>query len=166
MGKGYQMARYNEFAGSPGFIEKDIANIQAVTIDDVLRVYETYVKDKPYVATSFVPKGSMDLIAENSVIAEVVEESVEDVTEVTLSETEEEVEIVKTPTSFDRSVEPEQGPDPVVIPPEIWTDNLTNGIEVYGIVHTELPLVNYSLDIKGGHLMDDPNLAGTAYLME
>lgn len=48
--------------------KQDIANIQAVTIEDVLRVYETYIKSKPYIATSFVPKGSLDLIANNSVL--------------------------------------------------------------------------------------------------
>jgi zinc protease len=58
--KGFQMARYNEYADSLSFIEQAIANIQAVTMADILCVYETYIKDKPYVAFSFVPKGSLD----------------------------------------------------------------------------------------------------------
>ena len=165
LGKGFQMARYNEYAGSPSFIEEDIANIQAVTIEDVNRVYETYVKDKPYIATSFVPKGSLDLMAENSVKADVVEESITDATEVAQDIEEEEEEIAKTPSSFDRSVEPEMGPDPVVIPPEIWSDELSNGINIYGISYDEVPLVNYSLVIKGGHLLDQPELSGAAYLV-
>lgn len=164
LGKGFQMARYNEYAGSPSFIEEDIANIQAVTIEDVLRVYESYVKDKPYIATSFVPKGSMDLVAVNSVKADVVEESITDASEVTQEEAEEE-EIAKTPSSFDRSVEPEMGPDPVVVPPEIWSDELSNGIKIYGISYDEIPLVNYSLVIKGGHLLDKTGLPGVAYLV-
>ena len=64
--KSFQLASYNVFAGDPGFIEQDIENIKKVTKEDVLRVYETYIKDKPYVITSFVPKGQMELIAENS----------------------------------------------------------------------------------------------------
>ncbi len=165
LGKGFQMARYNEYAGSPAFIEQDIANIQAVTMEDVMRVYETYIKSKPYVATSFVPKGSLDLMAENSVQANVKEESIADATEVTLDEVEAEEAIEKTPSSFDRSVEPVSGPDPVVVPPEIWTDELANGIKIYGIEYEEVPLVNYSLVIKGGHLLDKPELSGTAYLV-
>jgi len=164
LGKGFQMARYNEYAGSPSFIEEDIANIQAVTIEDVLRVYETYIKDKPYVATSFVPKGSLDLVAANSVKADVVEESITDALEVTQEEAEEE-EIALTPSSFDRSVEPEMGPDPIVVPPEIWSDELSNGINIYGIAYDEVPLVNYSLVIKGGHMLDQPELPGAAYLV-
>ncbi|MCK5692716.1 MAG: insulinase family protein, partial [Bacteroidales bacterium] len=165
LGKGFQMARYNEYAGSPSFIEEDIANIQAVTIEDVLRVYETYIKGKPYIATSFVPKGSLELIAENSVKAEVVEESITDATEVSQDTSAEEEEIDKTPSSFDRSVEPEMGPDPVVVPPEIWSDKLANGINIYGIAYDEVPLVNYSLVIKGGLLLDQPELPGAAYLV-
>jgi zinc protease len=165
LGKGFQMARYNEYAGSPSFIEEDIANIQAVTIEDVNRVYETYIKGKPYIATSFVPKGSLDLMAENSVKADVVEESITDATEVAQDIEEEEEEIAKTPSSFDRSVEPEMGPDPVVVPPEIWSDELSNGINIYGIAYDEVPLVNYSLVIKGGHLLDQHELPGAAYLV-
>lgn len=165
LGKGFQMARYNEYAGSPSFIEEDIANIQAVTIEDVNRVYETYVKGKPYIATSFVPKGSLELIAENSVKADVVEESITDASEVSQDISADEEEIAKTPSSFDRSVEPEMGPDPVVVPPEIWSDELSNGINIYGIAYDEVPLVNYSLVIKGGHLLDQPELPGAAYLV-
>jgi len=165
LGKGFQMARYNEYAGTPSYIEQDIANIQAVTIEDIQRVYDTYVKDKPYVATSFVPKGSLDLMASNSVKANVVEESIADATEVSQDVAEEEEVIKKTPSSFDRSVEPEMGPDPVVVPPEVWKEELANGINIYGITYDELPLLNYSLVIKGGHLLDKPELAGTAYLV-
>ena len=165
LGKGFQMARYNEYAGSPSFIEQDIANIQAVTIADIQRVYETYVKDKPYVATSFVPKGSLDLVAANSVMADVKEESIADATEVVQEIGEAEEEIERTPSAFDRSLEPEMGPDPIVVPPEVWTDELANSIKMYGISYNELPLVNYSLVIKGGHLLDKPELAGTAYLV-
>ncbi|MEN8203877.1 MAG: pitrilysin family protein [Bacteroidota bacterium] len=165
LGKGFQMARYNEYAGTPSFIEQDIANIQAVAIEDIQRVYDTYIKDKPYVATSFVPKGSMDLIAANSVKADVVEESIADATEVSQDVAEEEEVIEKTPSSFDRSAEPEMGPDPVVVPPEVWTGELNNGIRIYGINYDELPLLNYSLVMKGGHLLDKPELAGTAYLV-
>ena len=165
LGKGFQMARYNEYAGSPSFIEQDIANIQAVTIEDVLRVYETYIKDKYYVATSFVPKGSLELAAADSEKADVVEESIADALEVSQDISEEAEEIARTPSSFDRSAEPAMGPDPVVTPPEVWSDELSNGIEILGISYDEVPLVNYSLVIKGGHLLDPAELPGAASLL-
>ena len=52
IGKAFSLAQYNIFAGSPGFVTEDLERTLAVTQADVLRVYETYLKDKPFVATS------------------------------------------------------------------------------------------------------------------
>ncbi len=164
LGKAYQLAYYNEYAGDPGFIKQDIENIKAVTIEDVLRVYNTYIKDNNYVLTSFVPKGEVGLIAENCVKADIVEESLDNAygNKEVIAEDE---EIEKTPSSFDRSVEPPFGPDPVLNVPEVWTSELDNGIKVSGIEHHEVPLINYVIEIEGGHLMDKPDKAGVANLI-
>ena len=74
--KAYQLASYNEYANSPGFISEDLQNSLDVTSEDVLRVYNTYIKDKPFVLTSFVPKGKTELIAENSEKFPIVEEAI------------------------------------------------------------------------------------------
>ncbi|MGM0665719.1 MAG: M16 family metallopeptidase [Bacteroidota bacterium] len=165
LGKSFQLARYNEYAGDPGFLTKDLENIQAVTVDDVMRVYEKYIKGKPYVATSFVPRGQLDLIAEGSVDAGIVEENVLEATEVDQSQIAEDEIIQKTETSFDRSVIPAIGPDPEINIPVIWTGELENGIRMWGIKHDELPLVSYNLEIEGSHLLEDLDKAGTASLM-
>ncbi|MDX2414587.1 MAG: pitrilysin family protein [Bacteroidales bacterium] len=165
MGKSFQLARYNEYAGDPGFVTTDLANIQAVRVDDVMKVYEKYIKGKPFVATSFVPKGSLGLVADGSVDAEIVEENVLEATEVDQSQFTGDEVIVKTKTSFDRSVMPELGPDPEVTLPEIWTAGLENGVKIWGIKHDEVPLVQFSLTIEGGHLLEDLDKAGTASLM-
>ena len=165
LGKSFQLARYNEYAGDPGFLTKDLENIQSVTVDDVMRVYEKYIKGKPYVATSFVPRGQPDLIAEGSVDAGIVEENILEATEVDQSQIAEDEIIQKTETSFDRSVIPEIGPDPEINIPEIWTGELENGIRMWGIKHDELPLVSYNLEIEGSHLLEDLDKAGTASLM-
>jgi len=165
LGKSFQLARYNEYAGDPGFLTTDLENIQAVTLDDIMRVYEKYIKGKPYVATSFVPRGQIDLIAEGSVDAGIVEENVLEATEVDQSQVAEDEIIEKTETSFDRSVIPAIGPDPEINIPEIWTGELDNGIRIWGIKHDELPLVSYNLEIDGSHLFEDIDKAGTASLM-
>ncbi|MFI8604348.1 M16 family metallopeptidase [Cellulophaga baltica] len=163
LGKSFQLAQYNTFAGDPGFIEKDIENIKKVTKEDVMRVYETYIKDKPFVITSFVPKGQMELIAENSTKAAVVEEEIkENVTKV-IEETSE--EIVKTPSKIDRSIAPNQGETPALNVPASWTSTLGNGLKVYGIEQNEIPTVNFSLRIDGGHLLDNKEKNGVANLM-
>ncbi|WP_299214140.1 pitrilysin family protein [uncultured Dokdonia sp.] len=164
LGKSFQMARYNVFAGEPSFIIDDIENIKKVTEADIMRVYNTYIKDKPFVLTSFVPKGQLDLIAENSIKAPVVEEAI---TENIVKEVKEEVDAVavKTPSVFDRSVEPAQGPSPALNIPSSWTAELDNGLEVYGIEQNEIPTVNFNLVIEGGHLLDSKDKNGVANLM-
>ena len=163
LGKSFQLARYNTFTGDPGFIEDDIENIKEVTKEDVMRVYNEYIKDKPFVLTSFVPKGQMELIAENSEKAPVVEEEIKENVEKKIEESNE--EIAKTPSNFDRSIQPEQGPAPELSIPDTWTAELENGLEVYGIEQNEIPTVNFSLVIEGGHLMDNKDKNGVANLM-
>ena len=162
LGKSFQLAMYNEFTGSPGFIEQDIEKIKAVTIDDIYRVYNKYIKGKPYLATSFVPKGQLDLIAENSVNAGVVEENVLNASEVDQSAVAEDEVIEKTPTSFDRTVEPAKGADPEITVPAVWTDQAANGMKIFGIEHNELPLVQYSIVMDGGHILEPEGKAGVA----
>ncbi len=164
LGKSFQLAQYNEYAGDPGFITQDIENIKAVTIEDVQRVYDTYIRKKPFVLTSFVPEGQMDLSAENCEKAVIVEESAENVFKVAEVDEEEE-EIKKTPSSFDRSVEPEPGPDPVLTAPEVWKSSLPNNIKVLGIEHNELPLSQFTIHIRGGHLLDPVEKSGVASLL-
>jgi zinc protease len=163
-GKAFQLASYNEFTGNPSFIETDIENIQKVTKEDVMRVYNTYIKGKPFVLTSFVPKGKTDLIAENSIKAEVVEEKiVENIKKEVIEESTEAV--AKTPSVFDRSIEPTQGDSPALKVPTSWTTELDNGMKVFGIEQNEIPTVNFSLVMEGGHLLDSMDKNGVANLM-
>src|SRR5690554_4040612 len=163
LGKSFQLARYNVFTGDPGFITQDIENVKSVTKEDVMRVYNQYIKGKPYVMTSFVPKGQLELIAENSTLAKVVEEEITENVEVEIKEAE--VEIVKSPSSFDRSKQPEAGETPSLNIPEIWSAELKNGMKVSGIYQDEIPVVTFSLTIEGGHLLDDIEKNGVANLM-
>lgn len=163
LGKSFQLAQYNTFTGDPGFIEQDIKNIKKVKKEDILRVYNKYLKDKPYVITSFVPNGQMELIAENSTKAPVVEEEIKENVAAIIEETKE--EIVKTPSLIDRSKEPTQGESPSLNIPTSWAATLTNGMKVYGIEQNEIPTVNFSIRMDGGHLLDNMDKNGIANLM-
>jgi hypothetical protein len=102
-GKAFRLAEYDIFAGDPGFYRQDMQNMMDVTIDDVKNAYEKYIKGKNYVATSFVPKGKVELAAAGSADAGIQEENILTATEVKIEAGAAE-EIKKTPTSFDRSV--------------------------------------------------------------
>lgn len=164
LGKGFQLAQYEVFAGDPGYIEKDIENILAVTAEDVIRVYNTYIKGQHYIATSFVPNGQIDVALEGSELAEVAEEKIvegaEESFDASIVATYE-----KTPSSFDRSVEPAYGTSPALNIPTVWEASLDSGLKVYGIENDEVPLVQFQLSFEGGLLLENPNKVGVSNLL-
>ena len=161
--KAFQLGLYQEFAGDPSFYLQDINNIKAVTKADVLRVYNQYIKDQPYIMTSFVPKGQPELIVDGSIQAAVVEEEIVAGKEPEFEE-DPNASFVKTPTQYDRS-EPPLSELPVISSPDIWQAKTSGGIEIYGIEHDEVPLVNFSMRIKGGQALDINGKQGTAALL-
>jgi len=164
LGKGFQLAQYEIFAEDPGFVNQDVKNILAVTPDDVMRVYNKYVKDKNYVATSFVPKGQKDLALNSSTLADVVEEPIVDGAEESFDASIA-AEYERTPSSFDRTIEPPYGESPDVKVPDVWKDELSSGIKLFGIENNEVPLVQFQMQIKGGLLLENPDKIGVSNLL-
>lgn len=163
-GKAFTLAEYAMNTGDPEFYKKDLENMQAVTMADIKAVYEKYIKGKNFIQTSFVPKGDVKLVAEGSVNAGIVEEDVTKAAEVKSDVVAEEA-IAKTPTKVDRSVMPPIGPDPEVTIPTPWTGSLSNGMKLWGIRQSELPLVTYQIVLDGGHMLDSPEKAGLANMV-
>lgn len=163
LNKAFQLVRDNEFAGDPEQTIKDTKIIQNMTRDDVMRVYNKYIKNKNYVMTSVVPKDSAELAVANAKEASVW---IEEVGQMAASEeVGQGAEAVydKTPSKFDRS-EPPFRAAPLLKVPEVWTGELKNKVALYGIETNELPLVNFELTFKGGHLLDPSGKAGLAGL--
>jgi len=164
LGKAFQLAQYNIFANDPGFVEKDINNILAVTPADVMRVYRKYFKNKPFVTTSFVPKGKPVLALEGSTKADVVEEKIVQDAEAKVDPSAQ-AEYERTPSTFDRSKEPPYGNASQVTIPAIWENSFANGLHVLGIQNTEVPLMQFEIAIDGGQLLEDINKVGVANMM-
>ena len=162
--KAFTLAEYTMYTGDPDFYKKDFEGNQSVTMEDIKAVYNKYLKGKNFLETSFVPRGEVKLIAEGSVNAGIIEEDVTKASEVKSDEAAAE-KIAKTPTKFDRSVMPKPGPDPEVGIPQVWSGSLSNGMKLMGIRQSELPLVSYSLVIKGGHRLDNVEKAGVANMV-
>lgn len=162
LGKTQTLAFYDRAGGS---IDTDLARLRAVTAEDVMRVYRTYIAGKPHVATSFVPKGKTELALDGSAVAHVVEEPIVQGAEPAVDQRAGDKPYARTASSFDRTVEPPAGPAPVVATPTIWTAALPDGLKVSGIVNAELPLATFQLSIEGGRLFDDPKKPGAAALL-
>lgn len=164
LGKGEILAEYNFLTGDPGYTAKEINNILAVTRADVMRVYEKYIKGKNFVATSFVPRGKLNLALEESKKAEVVEEVIaaneNENVDPNITATYE-----KTPSRFDRSKEPPYGKEPKLSIPQVWQTKLANTMRVAGIENKEVPLVQFDMVIDGGLLLENIDKVGVSNLL-
>nr|WP_231125046.1 pitrilysin family protein [Alteromonas mediterranea] len=164
LGKGFQLAQYEIFAGNAAFISQDVKKILGVSQEDVMRVYRSYLKDKPYVASSFVPKGNKELVLAGSTKANVVEELIvegaEEAFDASIA-----ADYERTPSSFDRTKEPAYGASIEVTPPQVWQSTLSSGIDIAGISNDEVPLVAFEIKLDGGMLLDPAGKAGTANLL-
>ena len=163
LGKGTNLASYNTYLGNPGFVTEDIKKTLAVTPEDVLRVYNTYIKNKNYIATSFVPRNTAELALKGSILANVVEEKI-----ITGAEENFDPKIVatyeKTPSTFNRNIEPNYGETPSLAVPKVYENSLENGLKIYGIENDEVPLIRFNLTIDGGQLLESMDKLGVANL--
>ena len=164
LGKGFQLAQYQIFANDPAYVNEDVQRILAVTSEDVMRVYNTYIKDQNYVATSFVPKGQKALALANSEEAIIKEEQIIDGAEESFDASIA-IKYERSPSSFDRTIEPPYGESPSLKVPDVWQDELSSGIQVFGIENNEVPLVQFEMEIQGGQLFETPETLGTSNLM-
>jgi len=169
--KAIQLGEYNIFKGDPGFYKTDLARLQAVTPADVMRVYNTYIKDKPYITTSFVPKDAPELALDGAIKADVTEEVITKGAEKDI-DFDPAARVIDTPTpsAFDRSVEPDFGTAYALPTPKIWRETLDNGARLIGIENDETPLVYLNIAIDAGRkrgTVDKPAIASlTADMME
>lgn len=164
LNKAFQLVQDNEFNGDPGYITQTAKLYEAVTAEDVMRVYNTYIKNKHYVMTSVVPKEQLDLAVSGGVAAEVwIEKVVQNVANEEVGQGEE-ADYAKTPSTYDRS-EPDFGDLPLFSMPTIWTSTLDNGMTLYGIENNEVPLVQFDITIPGGHMLDPQGKEGVGSLL-
>jgi zinc protease len=164
LGKANQLATGNEFAGDPAYLVREAALLDAVTADDVMRVYREYIADRPHVATSFVPAGAPDLALADAVEAEVQVEEVRADNEAEEVSQGEVADFEKTPTRIDRS-EPPFGELPLFEMPDIYEAQLSNGTRLLGIESTETPIVTFDISIDGGAFADPEGARGRMALL-
>jgi zinc protease len=146
-GKVSQLAAFNTFSGNANRIGEMLNRNLAVTKEDVWRVYNTYIKNKPCVTVSVLTKGSPILAAApDNYTIDTTGYKAPDYGYNNLTYT-------KAKDIFNRSKVPGSGPNPVVKVPAFWKKQLPNGIQMIGAANTELPLVTVVIRIPGGHLL-------------
>jgi zinc protease len=159
-GKASQLAAFETFTGNPNIIGKLLDMYNKVTKEDVMRVYNKYIRNKSAVVLSVLPKGKEDLIAgpDNFVV---------DTSNYNRPHYGyDQLKYNKPKDNFDRKMQPPSGENPVVKVPDFWKKSLGNNMTAIGVENTELPIVNLNIYLKGGTILEQNNLskAGLAAL--
>ncbi|WP_445428340.1 M16 family metallopeptidase [Alishewanella sp. HL-SH05] len=157
-GKVSQLAYNETFYGDPDRIATLLAAYAEVTAEDVMRVYQQYVQNKPAVISSVVPRGKADMIAAPDNFTP----RTFDPAEATASES--------LPTrvashTFDRTAVPKAGANPAITLPATWTSELANGIKVLASISEETPTTSLLLRIPAGSYANSVEQAGVASMM-
>lgn len=159
-GKVSQLAYNETFTGNPNNIQEELRRIQAVSKEDVNRVYNQYIKGKNSVILSVVPKGKSELVAAKD------NYSINTEGFVAAADEYGGLSYNKAVDNFDRTKRPTPGANPVVNVPDFWTAEYNNGMKMIGTKSDEIPTVTLQLSMKGGHRlsMENPDKAGISDL--
>lgn len=153
-GKVSQLAAFQTLAkGNPNMIGKLLKMYQAVTKEDVMRVYNKYIKYKHCVTISALPKNQEKMIVgDDNFKIETTGYTPPDYGYAGLK-------YEKAKDNFDRTKMPPNGPNPVVKVPAFWKKDWTNGVKIIGTENNELPTVTLAIKIPGGHLVTAKDLS-------
>ena len=154
-GKVSTLAANQIFSGEPDKVQYDIERYSSVTKADVMRVFNTYIKDKASVILSIVPKGQIAMQAK-------MPDFVKPERTISTASTDKVIKPVIPDDDFDRSVVPVAGPNPVVNAPSFWQKEFKNGVTLMAHESKETPTVTLVINMEGGPLLDPIDKAGLA----
>lgn len=155
-GKVSVLALSQTFTGNPNQIGHEYNNIQNVTKEDVMRVYNTYIRGKAAVILSVLPKGSgIKPAGPDNFTIDTSHYKAPDYGYNGLT-------YQKAKDTFDRNVQPPAGVNPNIKVPPFWKHKTGNGISMTGSRNSEIPEVFIRLSVKGGGILaaNNPAKAG------
>ena len=158
-GKGSTLASYFTLAKNANNLKTEIARYMGITKADVMRVYTTYIKNKPGVVLSCLPKGKADLRAQADTW-KMYERKIE-----TESAEYKNLKYTEPKDAFNRAMMPVAAPASPVPVPDFYTTTLVNNIPLIGITENEMPKVSILITFKAGHRYEAKEKSGLAQLM-
>ncbi len=145
LSKAEQMNNYNTYIGKPDHFQTDLDRYRKVTPADVQRVAKTYLTADRFIM-SFVPRKDKAASQANSAANRPTSAPAK-----------------KSGDKKDYSANlPKDGPDPKFTLPSIEKKKLSNGLNVWIVRHSELPIVSMNLVIGSGGAADPADRAGLA----
>ena len=155
-GKVSMLAANETFFGEPDLLQSDLDRYQSVTAEDVMRVYNQYIKGKAKIVVSIVPAGQVEIAAAPATFV-FERENIENIATVGENITAPVIE-----DDFNRAMIPPAGPSPQISLPEFWQHKTKNGIDILGAYSGESPTTTLILSMEGGPLLDPIEKAGLA----
>jgi len=157
-GKVSQLAAFYTFTGNPDYIGKEMKRYTSVTKEDVMRVYNKYIKGKHAVYVSVMTKQSgNNIAAADNYTVDTTGYKAPDYGYAKLKYT-------KPTDNFNRNTVPGAGANPVVNVPSLWKKQLPGNVNVIGTQTNEIPVINITMEFKGGRMLEagDASKAGLA----
>ncbi len=156
-GKASRLALYDYLLDDPNYLATELAALQALSREDILRVFDTYIADQPAVILSVLTSDAADVPVQP-----------DDFTPVpAIRVTESDLDALEprpVADTLDRSQRPLVGPAPLVEVPPFWRSTLDNGAHLIGTYSTEMPTVTLRMEFVGGQLAQSPEHYGIATL--
>jgi zinc protease len=150
-GKVSRLAYFYTFVKDANYITKQLAELRALTKQDVINAYNKYIKEKPMVVVNVLTK---DMVATNGNYT--VDESKNVYPTVNYSG----LTYNKAKDNFDRSKMPAAGPNPSIKKPIISVVNIgKNKLKLLSIDTKELPVIYFKVSMKGGRGIEGENLS-------
>lgn len=150
-GKASKLANYETFANDANYIQKDLQRYMNVTKEDILRVYNKYIKGKNAVILSVLPKGDFVAAAPDNYTIDQSGYQAPDYGYAGLKYN-------KAKDNFDRKARPKPGKNPAVIIPEYTRYEFENGMKVLQTDYSETPNVVLALTFDAGDLLNQRSL--------
>lgn len=147
LGKANQMNGYATFVGRPDYFQADLDRYAKVTPADVQRVANKYLTKNRFVM-NFVPRTS-----------EAKSVKASEANKPTSTEPKEKEE--KNRDEYAKNL-PKAGPNPTFALPAIEKTKLSNGLNVWIVEQSELPIVSMNLVLNSGGTIDPKDRSGLA----
>ncbi|EAS63846.1 insulinase family protein [Photobacterium angustum] len=158
-GKVSQLAAYQTFFGNPNYISTDLANIDKVNTQSVMRAYNQYIYQHPSVTLSVVPHGELQLQAAKPNYAPAPR-----VLPKNTKIKDQDLAYRTVKDNFDRSVMPKASKPVKAVMPTLYEFSLANGIKVVGTQYQETPTISLQLTVPAGRRLDPASKEGLAEL--
>lgn len=147
--KAFLLAYSDEYAGSWNRLNEMADQMESVTMDDIKRVYETYVKGKPSFTLTILPADQGGLAMKDSTLVPEIKEPFVD--ESRFGQPGEGCQTVKDlPSSFDRSKIPPEGKLPEIKVQKVQEEKIGGNIRLMVEKDETLPMAEITFILHGG----------------